>query len=188
MEPKHNLTEAGRLGSLLEKFTDENINLSVKPVMEEVTEKDGAKKMVERLPGLDNHTMGTIFEELLRKFNEDIIENDLLEAIIAMPEKDFYNTGISTYIWIITNRKEERRKGYVQLIDASNICTPLRKNLGEKNCETAEDDRKRFLQLLIDFKETLESKIFKNEEFGYWQVPVMRPKRDDLQACSAPHA
>jgi type I restriction enzyme M protein len=391
-----NLTEAGRLGSLLEKFTDDNINLSVKPVMEEVTEKDGTKKMVERLPGLDNHTMGTIFEELLRKFNEEnnvteagehftprdyvrllgqlaiepvkdkiadntytiydgacgtggiltiaqeeieriakeegkrvrtsifgqelqpdtyatckadlmisgninkftyrlgtidhqyiafgstisqdghagetfdfcisnppfgtpwkedlknwgvgdkkeitdprffdgvtsfipdigdcqmlflannvsrmkdtplgtrivevhngsslftgnagggesnlrkyIIENDLLEAIIAMPEKDFYNTGISTYIWIITNRKEERRKGYVQLIDASNICTPLRKNLGEKNCETTEEDRKRILQLLMDFKETPESKIFKNEEFGYWQVPVMRPKRDD---------
>ena len=115
-------------------------------------------------------------ESNLRKY---IIENDLLEAIIAMPEKDFYNTGISTYIWIITNRKEERRKGYVQLIDASNICTPLRKNLGEKNCETAEDDRRRILQLLMDFKETPESKIFKNEEFGYWQVPVMRPKRDD---------
>ena len=391
-----NLTEAGRLGSLLEKFTDENINLSVKPVMEEVTEKDGTKRMVERLPGLDNHTMGTIFEELLRKFNEEnnvteagehftprdyvrllgqlavepikdkiadntytiydgacgtggiltiaqeeierianeegkrvrtsifgqelqpdtyatckadlmisgniskftyrlgtvdhqyiafgstisqdghagetfdfcisnppfgtpwkedlknwgfgdkkevtdprffdgvtsfipdigdcqmlflannvsrmkdtplgtrivevhngsslftgnagggesnlrkyIIENDLLEAIIAMPEKDFYNTGISTYIWIVTNRKEERRRGYVQLIDASNICSPLRKNLGEKNCETTEADRKRILQLLMDFKETPESKIFKNEEFGYWQVPVMRPKRDD---------
>ena len=391
-----NLTEAGRLGSLLEKFTDENINLSVKPVMEEVTEKDGTKRMVERLPGLDNHTMGTIFEELLRKFNEEnnvteagehftprdyvrllgqlavepikdkiadntytiydgacgtggiliiaqeeierianvegkrvrtsifgqelqpdtyatckadlmisgniskftyrlgtvdhqyiafgstisqdghagetfdfcisnppfgtpwkedlknwgfgdkkevtdprffdgvtsfipdigdcqmlflannvsrmkdtplgtrivevhngsslftgnagggesnlrkyIIENDLLEAIIAMPEKDFYNTGISTYIWIVTNRKEERRRGYVQLIDASNICSPLRKNLGEKNCETTEDDRKRILQLLMDFKETPESKIFKNEKFGYWQVPVMRPKRDD---------
>ena len=391
-----NLTETGRLGSLLEKFTDENINLSVKPVMEEVTDKDGTKHMAERLPGLDNHTMGTIFEELLRKFNEEnnvteagehftprdyvrllgqlavepikdkiadntytiydgacgtggiltiaqeeieriakeegrhvrtsifrqelqpdtyatckadlmisgniskftyrldtvdhqyiafgstisqdghagetfdfcisnppfgtpwkedlknwgfgdkkevsdprffdgatsfipdigdcqmlflannvsrmketplgtrivevhngsslftgnagggesnlrryIIENDLLEAIIAMPEKDFYNTGISTYVWIVTNRKEERRKGYVQLIDASNICSPLRKNLGEKNCETTEDDRKRILQLLMDFRETPESKIFRNEEFGYWQVPVMRPKRDE---------
>ena len=391
-----NLTEAGRLGSLLEKFTDENINLSVKPVMMEITDENGEKKMVERLPGLDNHTMGTIFEELLRKFNEEnnvteagehftprdyvrllaqlaiepikdkitdntytiydgacgtggiltiaqeeieriakqegkrvktsifgqelqpdtyatckadlmisgniskfsyrlgtvdhqyiafgstisqdghagekfdfcisnppfgtpwkediknwgfgdkkevsdprffdgatsfipdigdcqmlflannvsrmkdtplgtrivevhngsslftgnagggesnlrkyIIENDLLEAIVAMPEKDFYNTGISTYIWIVTNRKEERRKGYVQLIDASNICTSIRKNLGEKNCETTEEDRKRILKLLMDFKETPESRIFKNEEFGYWQVPVMRPKRDD---------
>lgn len=400
-----NLTEVGRLGSLLEKFTDGNINLSVNPVMEETTDENGNAVMVERLPGLDNHTMGTIFEELLRKFNEEnnvteagehftprdyvrlladlavvpikdklanntyhiydgacgtggiltiaqeeieriakeqgkqlktsifgqelqadtyatckadlmisgninkftykldsgehqyiafgstisqdghagekfdfcisnppfgtpwkedlknwglgdkkevidprfvhsseaslttasepisfipdigdcqmlflannvsrmkdtplgtrivevhngsslftgnagggesnlrryIIENDLLEAIIAMPEKDFYNTGISTYVWVVTNRKEERRRGYVQLIDASNISTPLRKNLGEKNCETTEEDRRRILQLLMDFKETSESKIFRNEEFGYWQVPVLRPKRD----------
>lgn len=95
-----------------------------------------------------------------------------------MPEKDFYNTGISTYVWVVTNRKEERRRGYVQLIDASNISTPLRKNLGEKNCETTEENRRRILQLLMDFKETPESKIFPNEEFGYWQVPVLRPKRD----------
>ena len=114
-------------------------------------------------------------ESNLRRY---IIENDLLEAIVAMPEKDFYNTGISTYIWIITNRKEERRRGYVQLIDASKICTPLRKNLGEKNCETSDEDRQRIVQLLLDFKETPESKIFRNEEFGYWQVPVLRPKRD----------
>lgn len=400
-----NLTEVGRLGSLLEKFTDGNINLSVNPVMEETTDENGNAVMMERLPGLDNHTMGTIFEELLRKFNEEnnvteagehftprdyvrlladlavvpikdklanntyhiydgacgtggiltiaqeeieriakeqgkqvktsifgqelqadtyatckadlmisgninkftykldsgehqyiafgstisqdghagekfdfcisnppfgtpwkedlknwglgdkkevidprfvhsseaslttasepisfipdigdcqmlflannvsrmkdtplgtrivevhngsslftgnagggesnlrryIIENDLLEAIIAMPEKDFYNTGISTYVWLVTNRKEERRRGYVQLIDASNISTPLRKNLGEKNCETTEENRRRILQLLMDFKETPESKIFRNEEFGYWQVPVLRPKRD----------
>lgn len=114
-------------------------------------------------------------ESNLRKY---IIENDLLEAIVAMPENDFYNTGISTYIWIITNRKEERRKGYVQLIDASKLCSPLRKNLGNKNCETSETDRQKIVQLLMDFKETPESKIFKNEEFGYWQVPVLRPKRD----------
>ena len=114
-------------------------------------------------------------ESNLRKY---IIENDLLEAIVAMPEKDFYNTGIGTYIWLITNRKEDRRKGFVQLIDATNICTPLRKNLGEKNCETSEADRQRIVKLLSDFKETPESKIFRNEEFGYWQVPVLRPKRD----------
>ena len=114
-------------------------------------------------------------ESNLRKY---IIENDLLEAIVAMPEKDFYNTGIGTYIWIITNRKEERRKGFVQLIDATAICTPLRKNLGEKNCETSEADRQRIVKLLTDFKETPERKIFRNEAFGYWQVPVLRPKRD----------
>lgn len=108
-----------------------------------------------------------------------IIENDMLEAIVAMPEKDFYNTGIGTYIWIVTNRKEKRRKGKVQLIDATSIKTPLRKNLGEKNCETNEDDRAKILKLLTDFKETEQSKIFDNEEFGYWSVPLMRPQLDE---------
>lgn len=108
----------------------------------------------------------------LRKY---IIENDMLEAIVAMPEKDFYNTGIGTYIWIVTNRKEKRRKGKVQLIDATAIKTPLRKNLGEKNCETNEADRAKILKLLMDFKETEQSKIFDNSEFGYWSVPLMKP-------------
>lgn len=106
-----------------------------------------------------------------------IIENDLLEAIVAMPEKDFYNTGIGTFVWVVTNRKEERRRGFVQLIDATEIKTPLRKNLGEKNCETTEADRKAILKLLMDFKETPQSKIFPNNEFGYWSVKVCRPLR-----------
>ena len=108
-----------------------------------------------------------------------IIENDMLEAIVAMPEKDFYNTGIGTYIWIVTNRKEKRRKGKVQLIDATEIKTPLRKNLGEKNCETNEADRAKILKLLMDFKETEQSKIFDNSEFGYWSVPLMKPVLDE---------
>ena len=112
----------------------------------------------------------------LRKY---IIENDMLEAIVAMPEKDFYNTGIGTYIWIVTNRKEKRRKGKVQLIDATAIKTPLRKNLGEKNCETNEADRAKILKLLMDFKETEQSKIFDNSEFGYWSVPLMKPVWDE---------
>ncbi len=106
-----------------------------------------------------------------------IIENDLLEAIIAMPEKDFYNTGIGTYIWVVTNCKEERRRGKVQLIDATKICSPLRKNLGEKNCETNEADRQQILRLLTNFKEIDCSKIFPNREFGYWKVIVERPLR-----------
>lgn len=112
----------------------------------------------------------------LRKY---IIENDMLEAIVAMPEKDFYNTGIGTYIWIVTNRKEKRRKGKVQLIDATAIKTPLRKNLGEKNCETNEADRAKILKLLMDFKETEQSKIFDNSEFGYWSVQLMKPVLDE---------
>ncbi len=108
-----------------------------------------------------------------------IIENDLLEAIIAMPESDFYNTGIGTFIWIVTNRKEERRKGKVQLIDATEIKTPLRKNLGEKNCETNEADRAQILKLYMDYAQNDKSKIFPNDEFGYWAVKVMRPKYDE---------
>ncbi len=110
----------------------------------------------------------------LRKY---IIENDLLEAIVAMPEKDFYNTGIGTFIWVISNRKEARRRGMVQLIDATEIKTPLRKNLGEKNCETSESDRKQILDLFMNFVETPQSKIFPNNEFGYWSVKVCRPLR-----------
>lgn len=106
-----------------------------------------------------------------------IIENDLLEAIIAMPENDFYNTGIGTYIWVLTNRKEERRKGKVQLIDATEIKTPLRKNLGEKNSQTNEENREEIIRLLMAFEENEKSKIFPNREFGYWKLRVDRPLR-----------
>mgnify|MGYP001026759891 FL=1 len=114
-------------------------------------------------------------ESNLRRY---IIENDLLEAIVAMPEKMFYNTGIGTYVWVVTNRKAPNRRGKVQLINATEMKTPLRKNLGEKNCELSEADRRHIIDLLINFEETPESKIFNNEEFGYWEVPVLRPKRD----------
>lgn len=113
-------------------------------------------------------------ESNLRKY---IIENDYLEAIIAMPDKAFYNTPIATYIWVVTNRKEERRRGKVQLIDATGIKTSLRKNLGEKSCETNEEDRKRILKLLMDFQDNEQSRIFPNEEFGYYEISVERPLR-----------
>lgn len=96
-----------------------------------------------------------------------------------MPEKDFYNAGIGTFVWVVTNRKEERRKGLVQLIDATEIKSPLRKNLGEKNCETNEADRAQIMKILMDFKETPQSKIFPNNEFGYWSVKVYQPQRDE---------
>ena len=106
-----------------------------------------------------------------------IIENDWLEAIIALPENMFYNTGIPTYIWVLTNRKAEHRKGKIQLIDATKWFTPLRKNLGKKNCEFTEEHINKICELLLDFKETEQSKIFPNEEFGYWKITVERPLR-----------
>jgi type I restriction enzyme M protein len=106
-----------------------------------------------------------------------IIENDWLEAIIALPLNMFYNTGIATYIWVLTNRKPEARKGKVQLIDATAIFTPLRKNLGKKNCELAPEQVRQLTDLFLDFKETETSKIFPNAAFGYWKIVVERPLR-----------
>jgi len=106
-----------------------------------------------------------------------IIENDWLEAIIALPLNMFYNTGIATYIWVLSNRKPEHRKGKVQLVDATQWFKPLRKNLGKKNCELTEDDIQRICDTFIAFEETEQSKIFPNEAFGYWKVTVERPLR-----------
>lgn len=106
-----------------------------------------------------------------------IIENDWLEAIVALPLNMFYNTGIATYIWVLSNRKPEHRKGKVQLIDATQWYKPLRKNLGKKNCELAEEDIQRICDVFLAFKETEQSKIFPNEAFGYWKVTLERPLR-----------
>ncbi len=106
-----------------------------------------------------------------------IIENDWLEAIIALPLNMFYNTGIATYIWVLSNRKSEQRQGKVQLIDATEWYTPLRKNLGQKNCELAEADIQRILDAYFAFEETGQSKIFPNKAFGYWKITVERPLR-----------
>jgi len=106
-----------------------------------------------------------------------IIENDWLEAIIALPLNMFYNTGIATYIWVLSNRKQDHRKGKVQLIDATKWFKPLRKNLGKKNCELSEDDRSRIIELFANFKETDQSRIFPNAAFGSYKVTVERPLR-----------
>ena len=106
-----------------------------------------------------------------------LIENDLVEAIIAVPENMFYNTGIGTYIWILSNKKEERRKGKIQLIDATAMKSTLRKNMGKKNCEFTSDIRKEIVRIFLDMEESDISMIFRNEEFGYWNVTVERPLR-----------
>jgi type I restriction enzyme M protein len=106
-----------------------------------------------------------------------LMENDWLEAIVALPLNLFYNTGIATYIWILSNRKADHRRGKVQLIDATQWFKPLRKNLGKKNCELSEADIRRICDTYLTFEETEQSKIFSNEAFGYWKVTVERPLR-----------
>ena len=108
-----------------------------------------------------------------------IFEQDLCEAIIAIPENMFYNTGIGTYLWVLTNKKEDRRKGKVQLIDATSMKSSLRKNLGDKNCEMTPEIRKQVMELYLAFDkaDSEYSRVFLNEEFGYYQVVVKRPLR-----------
>ena len=106
-----------------------------------------------------------------------IIENDWLEAIVALPLNMFYNTGIATYIWVLTNRKPAHRRGKVQLIDATQWYKPLRKNLGKKNCELSDEDIDRICDTFLRFEESEQSKIFPNAAFGYWKVTVERPLR-----------
>ena len=113
-------------------------------------------------------------------FRRWIIENDWLEAIVALPLKMFYNTGIATYVWVISNRKEERRKGKVQLIDATGWSTPLRKNLGEKGVEISDADADRVLATYEAFDQAGDpdhSKVFDGVDFGYSKITVERPLR-----------
>ena len=109
-----------------------------------------------------------------------LIENDWLEAIVALPLKLFYNTGIATYVWVVSNRKEERRKGKVQLIDATGWSVPLRRNLGQKSVELSEADIERVLAAYDAFDEAdpAVSKVFDNRDFGYYKIVVEQPLRD----------
>ena len=106
-----------------------------------------------------------------------MIENDLVEAVIAVPENMFYNTGIGTFIWVLSNKKEERRKGKIQLIDATAMKSALRKNMGKKNCEFTEEIRKEIVRIFLTMEESEVSMILNNEDFGYWSVTVERPLR-----------
>ena len=106
-----------------------------------------------------------------------LIENDLVEAIISLPDNMFYNTGIGTFIWILSNKKEERRKGKIQLIDASKMKSPLPRNMGKKNCEFTSDIRKEIVRIFLEMEESEVSMIFNNDDFAYWCVTVERPLR-----------
>lgn len=111
-------------------------------------------------------------ESNIRKW---IIEEDLLEGIIALPTDMFYNTGIATYIWVLTNKKEEKRKGKIQLVNASEYYQSMRKSLGNKRKEISAEQIKEITSLYSNFEESENSKIFDNEDFGYRKITVERP-------------
>lgn len=143
--------------------------------------KDGGSRFGIVLNGSPLFTGGAgSGESEIRKY---MLENDLVEAIIGLPVDMFYNTGISTYIWVVTNRKPEHRRGKVQLIDASSFFQKMRKSLGSKRKELSPQHIEDITRIFGDFKKVDRdgapvSRIFRNEEFGYRTITVERPHRD----------
>ncbi|MFG2410602.1 type I restriction-modification system subunit M [Streptomyces goshikiensis] len=114
-----------------------------------------------------------------------LLENDLVDAIVALPTDMFFNTGIATYIWILDNTKRAERRGKVQLLDASSMWTKMRKSLGSKRREIDAAARAEIVKLYDDFSETEHSKILKNSDFGYWSITVEQPLRMNFSARRA---
>src|SRR5207253_2797617 len=106
-----------------------------------------------------------------------ILENDWLEAIVALPEQLFYNTGIATYVWVLTNRKEPQRQGKVQLINATDFWVPMRKSLGEKRREISKNQIGQITSIFLSFAEDENCKIFDTTDFGYRKITIERPLR-----------
>jgi type I restriction enzyme M protein len=108
-----------------------------------------------------------------------IIENDWLECIVSLPDRLFFNTGISTYLWIVTNKKSDKRKGKVQLVNCSSFFKLMKKNLGEKSKEITDEDRETIIENYTNFKENENCKIYPNEYFGYTKVTIEQPEIKD---------
>jgi type I restriction enzyme M protein len=115
-------------------------------------------------------------ESEIRKW---VIENDWLETVVQLPDSLFFNTGITTYIWIVNNKKKPNRKGKVQLIDGSNLFKPMKKSLGSKRKEVSDEQRDLILQTYSDFKESEISKIFPNNFFGFTKVTIEQPLKEN---------
>jgi type I restriction enzyme M protein len=112
-------------------------------------------------------------------FRKYLIENDLLDAIVAMPTELFYNTGIATYVWIVRNKKETRRKGKVQLINAVEFCSKIKKSLGNKRNEITQEHIRQIAEIYQSFKQGEHCKIFDNKEFGYTRVSLELSEIDE---------
>jgi type I restriction enzyme M protein len=172
----------GRFGPGLPRVSDGSLLFLLHLISKMRPAKDGGSRFGIVLNGSPLFTGGAgSGESEIRRY---VLENDLLEAIIALPTDMFYNTGISTYIWIISNRKPEPRKGKVQLIDASSFFQKMRKSLGSKRKELSDEHIEGITKLFGDFKEKSKdgvpiSKIFRNESFGYRTITVERPLRDE---------
>ncbi len=165
----------GRFGAGLPRITDGSFLFLQHMISKMKKPEDGGTRLAIVFNGspLFTGSAGS-GESEIRKW---IIEQDLLEGIIALPDQLFYNTGIATYIWVLSNRKTKARKGKIQLIDATSYFSKMRKSLGNKRHEISEEGRKKIAALYENFKETKHCKIFENADFGYARICVEQPLR-----------
>ena len=172
---------SGRFGPGLPRVSDGSLLFLLHLISKMRPAVDGGSRFGIVLNGSPLFTGGAgSGESEIRRY---VLENDLVEAIIGLPTDMFYNTGISTYVWIVTNRKPKRRKGLVQLIDASGFWQKMRKSLGSKRKELSPEHIEEITRLFGEGKESTKdgvpiSRIFKNEDFGYSTITVERPERD----------
>ena len=170
----------GRFGAGLPRVSDGSL-LFVQHMLSKFNQNGDVSRLAVVLNGSPLFTGGAgSGESEIRRW---IIENDYLEAILALPSDMFYNTGIATYIWIITNQKTPPRKGKVQLIDATDFCVPMRKSLGSKRKQISDEQIAQITQLFGDF-EDVEGRvqIFDNADFGYQRITIERPLKRNFQA------
>jgi len=171
----------GRFGPGLPRVSDGSLLFLMHLISKMRPAKDGGSRFGIVLNGSPLFTGGAgSGESEIRRY---VLENDLVEAIIGLPTDMFYNTGISTYVWIVSNRKPDERKGKVQLIDASSFWQKMRKSLGSKRKELSPDHIEEITKLFGNCKKVTKdgvpiSRIFKNEDFGYRTITVERPERD----------
>jgi len=172
----------GRFGPGLPRVSDGSLLFLLHLLSKMRPAKDGGGRFGIVLNGSPLFTGGAgSGESEIRRY---VLENDLLEAIIGLPTDMFYNTGISTYVWIVSNRKPEARKGQVQLIDASAFWQKMRKSLGSKRKELSPAHIDDITRIFGEFQEVTRdgvpiSRIFRNEDFGYRTITVERPERDE---------
>lgn len=170
---------SGRFGAGLPRISDGSF-LFLQHMISKMKPEDGGARIGIVFNGSPLFSGGAgSGESEIRKW---IIENDMLEAIVALPDQLFYNTGISTYVWIVTNRKEKERKGKIQLINATGFFQKMARSLGNKRNEISDEHIAEITKIYGAFKENEYCKIFKNEYFGYTRITVERPLRLNFQA------
>jgi type I restriction enzyme M protein len=180
VKAEHERGEAGRFGAGLPRISDGQLLFLQHMLSHMQAPEDGGSRVAIIMNGSPLFTgdAGSGESEIRRW----ILENDWLESLVALPEQLFYNTGIATYVWVLTNRKSPARQGKVQLIDATSFWVPMRKSLGDKRREIPPDRAVQILRLLHAFEENEYSKIFPTTHFGFRKITVERPLRLNFQA------